>query len=209
MISKKMVAQALAVLVFAGAGTGLLLTTDVYEDIYETIVATTCYSCIKMDPLPNLEYSFETANGEPHPSFILQNLTTAPIFLGYRLDVCAACDIMDPIIQDVFDVSFAMDELAYELVEFHGSSIHFYHINLDHSAGAFKDSFTTYGGMGVPLFVVVTLDNNNGTIEPTYAIAEGTLGLPTEEGRKLFLELMVHGAITQYEQYQEDYVSIV
>jgi len=202
-------AQVLAVLVLASAGTGMFLATDIYDDIYDTIVATTCYSCIKMDPLPNVAFTFETATGEPHPEFILENLTTGPVFLGYRLDVCAACDIMDPIVQDVFDVSFDVDELAYELVDFHGSSVHFYHINLDHSAGAFKGSFTTYGGRGVPLFVVVTLDNNNGTIEPAYAIAESTLGLPTEEGRKIFLETMVHDAITRYTQYQEEYLSVV
>ncbi len=202
-------AQVLAVLVLASAGTGLLLATDIYEDIYETIVATTCYSCIKMDPLPNVVFTFGTATGGPTPDFILENLTTGPVFLGYRLDVCAACDIMDPIVQDVFDVSFDRDELTYEFVEFHGSPVHFYHINLDHSTGAFKESFTIYGGRGVPLFVVVTLGNNNGTIEPTYAIAEATLGLPTDEGRKAFLETMMHDAISRYTQYQEEYLSVL
>jgi hypothetical protein len=202
-------AQVLAVLVLASTGTGLLLTTDIYEDIYETIVATTCYSCIKMDPLPNLQFTFETANGDPHPNFILENLTMGPVFLGYRLDVCAACDIMDPLVQDVFGVTFEMDELFYESVDFDGSTVHFFHINLDHATGAFKDSFSVYGSKGVPLFVIISLDNNSGIIEPAYAIAEATLGLPTNEGRKIFLQTMVEEALIRYSAYRDDYTSTV
>jgi len=160
-----------------------------------------------MDPIPHLDFTFETANGQPHPAFIVDNLTKGPVFLAFRRDVCEACDIMDLIVQDVFNVDFEMEDVMYEPVDFDGSIVNFMHINLDHASGEIEDSFSVYGGRGVPLFVVITLGNNSGNIELSYAIAEGTLTLDTYAGRKAFLITMVQDAIDHYTKNYAEYMA--
>ena len=50
-MKKMVVLQVTLFLVFAGAFVGMLAGTDVYANIKSTIVDTTCFSCIKMDPV--------------------------------------------------------------------------------------------------------------------------------------------------------------
>jgi hypothetical protein len=200
--------QLTLVILIAGVGGGMLVFTDVYNDIHDTIVSTLCLSCIKLDPVSRLEFVFETANGEDHPDFVLENLTKGPLFIEYRSDVCLACDIMAPIIKEIFNVSFEKEETLYELVNFNGSNINFYHINLDHASEIQENSFSIYDKdhrQGVPMFVIITVKYNRGIIEPCYTAAYGTLGLPTDQERKDMVINMVEDGIKLYEQNQEGY----
>ncbi|MFW6122428.1 MAG: hypothetical protein ACOC80_16225, partial [Petrotogales bacterium] len=175
---KKIAAIQLTLLILiAGVGGSMLLYTGVYDDIHDTIVSTLCLSCIKLDPVSHLEFVFETANGADHPEFVLENLTKGPLFIEYRSDVCTACDIMAPIIKDIFHLSFEKEDTLYELVNYNGTNIHFYHINLDHASQIQKDSFPIYDKdhrQGVPMFVVITVKYNRGIIDPCYTAAYGT-----------------------------------
>jgi thiol-disulfide isomerase/thioredoxin len=206
---KKIVAIQLSlIIIIAGVGGSMLVFTDVYDSIHDTIVSTLCLSCIKLDPVSRLEFVFETANGEEHPDFVLENLTKGPIFIEYRSDVCLACDMMAPIIKEIFHLSFEKEETLYELVNFNGSNINFYHINLDHASEIQKNSFSIYDKdhrQGVPMFVVITVKYNRGIIEPCYTAAYGTLGLPTEEERRDMIINMIEDGIKLYEQNHEGY----
>ncbi len=200
--------QLTLVLLIAGAGGSMLLYTDIYDNIHDTIVSTLCLSCIKLDPVSRLDFVFETGNGEDHPEFVLENLTTGILFIEYRSDVCTACDIMAPTIKDIFDLSFEKEDTLYELVNYNGSNVHFYHINLDHASKIQEDSFPTYdkdNRMGVPMFVVITVKYNRGPIDPCYTAAYGTLGLDTEEERRDLITDMVEDGINLYEQNHEGY----
>lgn len=177
--------------------------TDVYFDVKENIVETVCLSCIKMDPAPSMSFTFETKKGS-HPDFILDNLTKGPIFLAYRKTICDGCDIMDPLVEEVFNVDFGMDDHE-EYVDFRGQKIYFRHINVDTTTEEFKKSYTIYGGAGVPMFVAITLAEDNGFIKPYYRLEYGTLGEDTDSGRKEFLRYMMIEAINYYEQYSEEY----
>lgn len=207
-MKKIAVLQIALLILISGAGAGMLVYTDVYDEIHGTIVSTLCLSCIKLDPISRLDFVFETANGEPHPEFVLKNLTSGPLFIEYRTDVCAACDDMAPIVKDIFDVSFEKEDTLYELIDYNGSTIHFYHINLDHANKIQKDSFPTYDKdhrQGVPMFVLITVKYNRGFIEPCYTAAYGTVGQKTEEGRRNFLTDMIDDGLYLYEQNKAGY----
>ena len=214
--SKKMlfVVSVSFLILFSGVGGGMLVYTDVYDDIHSVIVTTLCLSCIKLDPITRLEYTFETANSQPHPTFILENLTTGPVFLAYREDVCEACDIMEPLVQEIFNVHFEPKSiLFYEATEYSGSTVNFFHINVGKVSGEIRESFFTYdqdNRGGVPMFVMITLGDNEGVIEPCiipcYTTAYATLGLQGDEGRKAFLRRMISYGIEKYNEYYQEYL---
>ncbi|UCD14042.1 MAG: hypothetical protein JSW60_01100 [Thermoplasmatales archaeon] len=186
----------------------LFLDFNIYDDVHDTIVSTLCLSCIKLDPVSRLDFVFETGNGEEHPEFVWKNLTKGPLFIEYRSDVCKACDDMAPIVKDIFNVSFEKEETLYKLVNYSGLNIHFYHINLDHASQAQKDSFPIYDKdniKGVPMFVVITVKYDRGTIKPCYTAAYGTLGLDTDEERRDLLIDMIDDGVKLYEQNREGY----
>ena len=85
---QKMLVAQVALLVLIAVGFGELVYCGVYDDIHDAIVSTLCLSCIKLDPVSRLDFVFETANGEDHPEFVLENLTKGPLFIEYRSDVC-------------------------------------------------------------------------------------------------------------------------
>jgi thiol-disulfide isomerase/thioredoxin len=200
--------QLTLVILIAGVGGSMLIYTNVYNDIHDTIVSTLCLSCIKLDPVSRLDFVFETANGENHPEFVLENLTKGPLFIEYRSDVCAACDIMAPIIKEIFHLSFEKEDTLYKLVNYNGTDVNFYHINLDHASKIQKDSFPIYDKdhrQGVPMFVIITVKYDRGIIKPCYTAAYGTLGLDKDEERRDMITDMIEDGIKLYGQNQEGY----
>ena len=193
------------ILIFAGGFTFLMVGTDVYEDVQQSIVSTVCLSCIKMYPVPKFEFTFETQNGEPHPGFVIDNLTKGPIFLAYRKTVCDGCEIMDPLVRETFGVDFGLGDYE-EYIDFEGTTIYFRHINIDdHHDDEFKSSYFIYDGAGVPMFVALTLGEHNGNVEPYYRLEYGTLGLDDDFARKEFLKNMMREAIKHYNENIEKY----
>jgi len=208
-MNKLFVVQISMLVIFSGAFAGMLVYTDVYSDIKSTIVDTICLSCIKMDPVARFEFSFKTADNRPHPDFILDNLSKGPIFLAFRADVCTACEVMDPIVKDIFDVEFGLKEMFYQRVNLQGSNINFFHINKDPPYEVESEAYYTYikgGKDAVPMFVMVTLGNNSGTIEPYYMTAYGTLGKANYKDREEFLLKMIDMGIDLYDTYYPKYV---
>jgi hypothetical protein len=203
-VNKLLVVQISMFVIFSGAFTGMIIYTDVYSNIKSIIVDTICLSCIKMDPVVKFEFTFETSNNKPHPDFVLDNLSKGPMFLAFRADVCAACDIMDPIIDDVFNIKYGLSEMFYKEINFQGSNISFFHINKDPPYEIETDAYYTYMQEGkdmVPMFVMITLGNNSGTMEPYYMTAYGTLGKHHDEERKEYLIQMVEKGIELYDTY--------
>ncbi len=100
-------------------------------------------------------------------------------------------------------VEFEKKELFYQTVSFDGPNISFFHINLDHVSGEFLESFSIYDvdvRNGVPMFVMITLGDNDGTVQPCYATAYSLLGESQEEHRGEFLQDMISMGIDLYNQ---------
>ena len=208
-MNKLLVLQVSIVFIFSGASVGLLVYTDVYSDIKSTIVDTVCLSCIKMDPAVKFEFTFETADNRPHPEFILDNLSKGPVFLAFRANVCTACEIMDPIVKKIFDVNFGLSEMFYQKVKFDDSNISFFHINKDDPYEIETEAYYTYirdDKDAVPMFVIVTLGNNSGNIEPYYMTEYGTLGKNNDNEREYVLRTILEKGIELYDTYYPKYI---
>ena len=207
-MKKMIVIQIILFIVFAGAFVGMLAGTDVYGNIKSTIVDTTCFSCIKMDPVSEFSFTFKTVDDRPHPDYILENLTEkGPIFLAYRADVCSACEIMEPLLIEMFDVEFGKKELFYDTIDYQGEDIVFYHINIDDPYEKETEGFYIYDKDqrgGVPMFVFITLGNNSGNIEPYYITAYSTLGKDTEEERVAYFDEMISVGLEFYKKNKEN-----
>ena len=206
-MKKMVVLQVTLFLVFGGSFVGMLAGTDVYANIKSTIVDTTCFSCIKMDPISDFVFTFDTRDDKTHPDFVLENLTEkGPVFLAFRADVCSACEIMEPILMEMFNVEFGKKELFYEIINYSGTDIVFYHINIDDPYEKESEAFYIYDKdkrEGVPMFVLITLGNNSGEIQPYYMTAYSTLGKDTSSEQKEFFNKMILTGINFYKKNKE------
>lgn len=208
---RKMIAiQITALLLVSGALGGMLVFTDVYDEVKSQIVSVICLSCIKLEPKTEVDFTFETSDGFSHPDFVLENLTKGPLFLHYSADACHGCDIMYPVIKQLFGIDFEKDEVVYKTVTLQNSSVVYYYINVDHDPecmGDFRQIYELDPGLkgAVPLFVIVTLGCDRSDIKPYYTSIYGTLSLNTDEGRLSFLTKLMQESIDIYNQNKEGY----
>ena len=207
-IKKLMVIQVSLFIVFAGSFVGMLAGTEVYSNIKSTIVDTTCFSCIKMDPVSRFVFTFKTVDNKSHPQFILDNLSEhGPIFLAFRQDVCSSCEDMEHILKDLFNLEFGKKELFYKIINYSGTNIVFVHINIDEPYEKETEAFKIYdkdNRGGVPMFVFITLGNNSGNIQPYYITAYSTLGKETEEERVAYFDEMISVGLEFYKKNKEN-----
>jgi len=188
----------------------ILVFTPVYNDVKEKIVSVLCLSCIKMEPRTVLKFRFETANQEEFPDVILQNLSEGPVFLHFRIDVCSACDEMDPIVKDIFGLEDIDDYFIVATKNFSGIKVKLIHINLDHVGENWKKLYRCFdvaGENGVPMFTVVTLGYDRGFVKPCYATGYGFLGRnsPSDAGEVILK--MIGDAVELYKRNREGYGS--
>ena len=81
---KKILAIQITALILVSASlSGMFAFTDVYDEVYSRIVSVICLSCIKLNRVYSIDYKFETANGEPHPGFIINDLEKNQTIWGY------------------------------------------------------------------------------------------------------------------------------
>ena len=207
-MKKMIVIQISALVLISGGLGGMFLFTDVYEEVQSNIVLVLCLSCMKLEVNTIKEYTFETANDEPHPDFVLDNLTKGPMFLHYSEKACPGCDIMYPIIKQFFNVEFEKNEMFYEMVNYENSSVSYIYTNIDYCSEEMRDSLSIYDKdhvHGLPMFSVVTLGYDRGIIRPYYTSVYGTLGFDNDEERISLLTELMRESIDMYNQNLEGY----
>jgi hypothetical protein len=208
---KKLFVVQLTALILVSAGlSGMLVATDVYSEVQDRIVSVLCLSCLKLEPKLNRVYNYETANGKPHPSFVVDNLTERIVFLYYSADACHGCDIMYPVILDFFDLNFGKEDMVATSVEFEGSEVAYFYANVDHTTQQMRESYDVYDveGQGArPMFTIVTLKYDSGNVEPYYLSLYGTLGASDTEGRIAVLTEILQESLQLYNQNKEGYKS--
>jgi hypothetical protein len=182
--------------------------TDVYERVHEGIVEVLCLSCLKLDPKTSTAYTFNTANNESHPSFVLDNISEGIVFLHFSEDACPGCDIMLPIIQDLFSLSFDKNDMISEQITFNGHTMTYFYINIDHATQLRSDSLEIYDQRhikGLPMFTIVTLGYDKGIIRPYYTSLYGTLGLNSDHARHQYMETVINEAMTIWSENRPGY----
>jgi hypothetical protein len=211
-MKRMQILQIVVLFIFVISFFSILFTTDVYNEVQRKIVEELCLSCIKLKPNTIKEYRFETANGEPHPDFILENLSKGPVILDYRITFCPGCNELEEfILSKVFNYTFR-DPLTYpddpDLLfvekEFDNTTITFIHIHTgDENSddipidGIFDESRNVYdivGDQGNPMLVFITYGYNHGFIDPYYSTLYGIGSQNYEEDQieieEEFLELI-------------------
>jgi len=207
-MNKMLVLQISTLIIISGSLGGMLVFTDVYDEVHSGIVTVLCLSCLKLEPKTKTDFTFETAYGEPHPNFVLENLTNGVVFLHYSEDACPGCDIMFPIIHNLFNITFEKEDMVYKLIDFEDLDIAYFYINIDHTSEEMKNYFPIYDKdhiSGLPMFAIITLGYDKGIIKPYYTTVYGTLGLDNDMDRIEFLTELIRESIDIYNQNSEGY----
>lgn len=206
-MNKKFFIYALIFIILTSSMVGIFAISETYNYVRDDIVIRTCLSCIGMDPVTRSIWYWDN---NP-PDFIKYNLTKGPVFIGYRTTVCSACDDMDPILEDIFNVEFGPKDTVHELVQLYGNNITFFHFNLNiEKSGPFFNSFSHYdidNRVAVPMFTIITLNNDSGIIKPYYITAYGKLGLSNKVSaqKDFFNTKMIEPAFEKHEKYIDQY----
>jgi thiol-disulfide isomerase/thioredoxin len=204
-MKKILVIQITALILVSSSLSGMFAFTDVYDEVYSRIVSVICLSCIKLNRVYSIDYKFETANGEPHPGFIINDLEKGPVFIAFRTDICEYCDYMEPLIKQIFNVSYEIEDVFSETVDFNGTDVIFYHINRDHATGELKSLQPYYdidGDNAVPMFTLITLEYHRGIVSPYYLTVYGILEPEyTDEQR---IEEITNNVLNSIELYKEN-----
>lgn len=203
--------QMCAVLLVSGALGGMFALTPVYDEVRSGIVLVLCLSCLKLEPKTNAEFTFKTADNQPHPKFILENLSKGPVFLHYSGDSCAGCDVMYPVVKELFSIDFGKQDMFYSIVSFENSPVAYIYVNIHHTINELRDAQPIYDKDhvgGIPMFTMVTLGYDNGQVKPKYTTLYGTLatyGCNTDAQRLVFLHQLVEQSIEMYDQNEAGY----
>jgi hypothetical protein len=203
------VTQIAAFIVIFSTFGGMLAFTDVYSEVHSDIVSVTCLSCIKLQPKTVIEFKFETYDEQPHPDFVLENLTEGPVLLAYGSDPCEFCEVMDIVLHDIFDVYYTVDDpLIIKEMDFDGTTVTFIHVNKHHFSedDVLRKTQTVYMNEvfkdSVPMFTLITINYNRGIIEPYYATAYGVLQKDTFKERKEAMLGIVNDGIRLYNEFE-------
>jgi hypothetical protein len=197
MKEKFFVSVGLILMVCVSAGLGsMFVFTDIYDEIKSNIVEVICLSCLKLNPKTSMDFTFETANGQAHPDFILENLTKGPVFLHYSEDDCPACDVMYPVIKQFFNIEFQKEVSYNTTTTFRNQTVPYFYVYLDdrNSPDQWLNSFDIYDKdliQGLPMFTVVTLGyEHSGDIKPYYTTLYSAFKDNDEQRIQLLTELM-------------------
>jgi len=189
---------------------GLFVSTSAYEETKARIVEVLCLSCIKLEPKTSQEFTFDTEDNASHPYYVTENLTKGPVFLHYSEDVCAGCEVMFPIVKQLFNIEFGKQDMFSDTVTFGNTNITYIYINLDHTTDALEESFPLYDKDdvgGLPMFTIVTLGYDHGIVRPYYTTLYGTLNVPTDEQRASVLQEILTESLELYSQNGAGYHS--
>lgn len=209
---KKMFAlQVAAFILISGAFSGMVVFTPVYDEVRDGIVLVLCLSCLKLEPRTSAAFTFETVGNVPHPDFVLENLSIGPVFLHYSGDACAGCDVMYPVIKELFSVDFGKQDMFYDLPKIGNTTIPYIYVNIHHTIPELRDAQAFYDKdavAGIPMFTIITLGYDNGDVKPKYTSLYGTLATyncDTDAKRLTFLQDILKESIDMYNDNKAAY----
>ena len=199
-MKKLLVIQVCILLLVSGALGGMFYFTDIYDDVHSTIVEVLCLSCIKLQPKTSREFTFKTANGKPHPDFVINNLKTkGPILIQYGEKGCLPCfEMIENVIQPYFNLEFDKTKSYETDVEFKNSSFVYIYIYIDDDNTPIerKESDEIYDKdhiSGFPMFTIITIEyDHGGDVKPYYTSLYGKFEENNnwEKMKQVFAELL-------------------
>jgi hypothetical protein len=194
--------QACLLILISGSFGGLLVYTDIYDDVQGGIVEVLCLSCIKLEPITSRDFTFETANEADHPNFVKNTLKNKNfILIQYGTESCPACDDMIQfLIEPYFNISFYSEKTKYHEYEIELENFSFQYIYIyikDKGTAEEKTSsweiYDKDNIGGFPMFTFITLEyEHSGKILPYYTTIYGKLNMGDDYSGiyKIFYELL-------------------
>ena len=204
-MNKKLAVNIIALILVSGSLGGMLLSTDIYDDIKSGIVDVLCLSCIKLDPKTSMDFTFETVDNKEHPDFIKNRLgLQGPILIQYGDDGCAACiNMIDNVMSPRLGISFPKDdqgEIDYKQsfekeITIENVSFYYIYINIDHIRNETKENswkiYDIEDVGGFPQFTIITIEyHHGGDIKPYYTTINGAFGNNWDEAKVTFMNLL-------------------
>jgi hypothetical protein len=173
----------IVILLFFTAGlTGVVVKTNVYDDVKNGIVDVLCLSCIKLQPKTSADFTFQTANNKDHPEFVKEILKTeGPILIQYGESACKGCDLMiENVMEPYFNLTFPEKKPKSFETKIENRNLSFYYIYIfvdDNKNKVREESYKIYDKDnidGFPMFTIITLEyDHSGDIKPYYTTLYG------------------------------------
>lgn len=122
-----------------------------------------CLSCLGLEPVSDLEFTFELNSGGEHPTWVRENLKKKVVFIDFSYKVgCPGCDEMLPVVES--------------LNESYGGQVEFFVIYLDleeEQIPVWLD-YDIQNKKGAPTFIIITLNQDEqGNIRPYFGEVVG------------------------------------
>jgi thiol-disulfide isomerase/thioredoxin len=145
-----------------------------------------CLGCLGLYPNVQLEFVFDTANDQPHPDFVLDQLENeGPVFIEFTQndENCPACKRMRPYVKQLKD-EFS-DRILFIIININENEFAQYYqgdTDLDpiedtkeKSYYAIYDLENIAGGLvATPTYAIITLGmDDDGTVKPMFAVGYG------------------------------------
>jgi thiol-disulfide isomerase/thioredoxin len=169
-----------------------------------------CLGCLGLYPSFEIEFTFNTVDGKPHPDWILDALDDGPVFIEFTQDDinCPPCARMRP--------------KVHELEDEYSDTVVFFIINVNHNENAkfFKDKeeiisvtdseetkvYNTYdvenvgkGRPATPTYIIFTFEKDeDGTVKPYFAVGYGEFKEEDAQKTKEELAEILDFAIIRY-----------
>jgi thiol-disulfide isomerase/thioredoxin len=157
----------------------------VYSTLQE-LMETPCLGCLGLYPSFEIEFTFSTVDGKPHPDWVLDALEDGPVFIEFTQndEVCKPCARMRPKVEalerDYNDIVtfFIINTWEKEFREVFKGDENIKPITKEEILDAYRpydvENFGGGDGWATPTFVIVTLEkDDDGKIKPYFGTGYG------------------------------------
>jgi thiol-disulfide isomerase/thioredoxin len=199
-------------------GTLFIGTTAGSYGLLEELMFSPCLGCLGLYPNVELDFGFKTVEDQPHPEFILDNLSkNGPIFIEFTQndENCPPCKRMRPKVKEL-EEEFS-EEVYFMIINVNENEMAIKFRDEDRVEKVSDDDESEYyhvydrkliagGRVATPTYIIITLDENkNDKIRPSFAVGYGEYKNDDAEETKKDLSNALNIAIKNYDHYIDDY----
>lgn len=178
------------------------------------LITSGCIKTIWDEQTSKYGFSFNTANYDNHPDFVIENLKEGIVFLHFSQDVNVASDIMDDLIWNFFNIEISPLWINHSgiysdvnrVVIYEEMNFYYYYINLDHTTSEISKTYDIYDKEdinGIPMFTIITLGFYKTEIKPYYFSMYGTFSFDNNQDRIEYLQDVIGESIKLYKENSE------
>ena len=180
--------------------------------IIVVILGVYIYFILSLNPYdPELDFTFETVENQPHPDIVLDELDHAPVFIEFTQndENCPPCARLRPKVEEL-EEEFS-DNVVFLIINVNTNEITKYYKGSKHveliSDSEESDIYSVYdlqniaaGHVATPTFIIITKDkDDDGKTKPSFGVGYGEFKDEDTEKTKDALANDLKYAIKEYE----------